>query len=292
MIMDIDDYLRSMGVEAQRAEKIAHDDTISATIYKIILKDKTQLVLKICADPNRYRRETYFLDRLKNLLPVPRITHRNQAKRAILMEYIDGAPLSAHLSNDLAHQMGALLAHLHQIPADKYGDLSKIGSPNSDPIQEMQSYFQESLGECRPVLDPSLLERAEQYFEDHLPDPESLDGPCIVHRDYKPGNIMADQNRIRAIIDWENARGSFAEEDFAQMDHLAWSQNARSKKPFLKGYESIRPLPAWEQVLPFLRLCKALGAIGFTIRRQTWQGIHRSIYEKNLRILKELIDKA
>ena len=293
MNLPVDEYLRLMSIEAAKIEKIAHEKSMSSNVYQILSKDQTPMILKICFNPERYRRETYYLDRLKNQLPVPGIIERlepvKERQGAILMQFLAGAPLSnAELSDDLSYQMGSHLARLHRLSAEKYGDLSLNGPP-SEPIQELRLYFQESIEECQPVLPQSLLDKARKFFENNLPDPGQLDGPCIVHRDFKPGNIMADKCHIQGIIDWENARGSFAEEDFVQMDRLVWSEDARSKKPFLEGYAKIRPLPDIDPVLPLLRLCKALGAIGFTIRRGTWKTIHRATYEKNLEFLKNCV---
>ncbi len=41
-----------------------------------------------------------------------------------------------------------------------------------------------------------------------------MDGTCVVHRDYRPGNLIVHDGKLQGIIDWTGARTSFAEEDF------------------------------------------------------------------------------
>jgi hypothetical protein len=103
---------------------------------------------------------------------------------------------------------------------------------------------------------------------------------------YKPGNIMIEDSHIRGLIDWEITKFYFAEEDFAQMEYLVWEQYPETKTAFLDGYRSIRKLPDFVSFMPLLRVDKALGAIGFTIARKTWKGLHKFVFEKNMEYLR------
>lgn len=59
---------------------------------------------------------------------------------------------------------------------------------------------------------------------------DSVDGPCIVHRDFRPGNIIVNEGKIQGIIDWAGARASFVEEDFCPLEFGEWPVTDRSKK--------------------------------------------------------------
>ncbi len=75
-----------------------------------------------------------------------------------------------------------------------------------------------------------------------------------------------DRDLIQGIIDKSSAHGDFAEKDFVE-----WSTSRPYKDPFLAGYASIRKVPSYERTLPLLRLKKAIGTIGFTVRKGIWQ---------------------
>ncbi len=70
------------------------------------------------------------------------------------------------------------------------------------------------------------------------------------------------------------------------MDQLVWAHDESSKKDFFDGYASIRRVPDLEKLLPLLRVSKALGAIGFTIRNGTWQARDKEIFERNYMFVK------
>jgi Ser/Thr protein kinase RdoA (MazF antagonist) len=262
----VEEYLQALDLKVRVVTPVVHEDAISSTVYKIDLQNRKTAILKICYSPDRYRRELYFLESLKTQFLVPsvfgKVEPSIELKGAILMECLSGDPLSeSTLSSDMAFTMGHLLASLHLLGAKKYGDLSLGEGIPSDPIRELTLDFQESLVECKDILSASLLSQVEQYFATNLPLADRLDGPCIVHRDFKPGNIIAEKQKVLGVIDWENSRGSFAEEDFVRMDLLVWSHSEKSKQPFLEGYQSVRKLPNIEEMLPFLRIVRALGAI-------------------------------
>jgi len=287
--MKINEYIKNLNLDIKSITKIEHEDTRSSDVYQILLKNNVQLILKVCFDALRYKRELYFLNRLKDIIPVPKVIDkiepREEQQGVILMECLPGEVLNFFtFTNEMSFKMGELLAQLHEIRTNNYGDLT-IPDQKSDPIKEIWNYINESVDECKDVVVPSLLNICLKYLEQNMVKTEYLDGPCIVHRDYKPGNVLTYNNKITGIIDWEGAKSSFAQEDFARMDHIIWDRNLSSKKPFLDGYASVRKLPNIEEVMPLLRVSKCLGAIGFTIARKTWQTRDKEIYKRNILFL-------
>jgi hypothetical protein len=90
---------------------------------------------------------------------------------------------------------------------------------------------------------------------------------------------MALDGKLTGIIDWSSSRASFAEEDFCPMKHQGWAEFA--------GYSNIRPVPKYAQIIPLLRLAKAL-AMGFTIRTNTWQTRNADFYEMNRKFIEKM----
>ena len=163
--MKLDNYIRKLNLEIQSSTKIEHKDSLSSFVYKLLLKNNTELILKICYDPGRYRRELYFLNRLKGLIPVPKIVGQVEPKEelqgAILMECLQGEVLNyTALTHNQASKMGELLGRVHEIRTKKYGDLTNINeiNKNKNPIQEMFDYLHESILECKGIVSKFLLD--------------------------------------------------------------------------------------------------------------------------------------
>jgi hypothetical protein len=73
------------------------------------------------------------------------------------------------------------------------------------------------------------------------------------------------------------------------MEFGEWSDNMGNKNSFLEGYASVRKIPDYHRILPFLRLSRAIGAIGFTVKRGTWQGKGSKIYQFNRQYLESFL---
>jgi Ser/Thr protein kinase RdoA (MazF antagonist) len=112
-----------------------------------------------------------------------------------------------------------------------------------------------------------------------------VDGPCIIHRDFRPGNALVCDDKIQGIIDWSSARAGFAQEDFCPLELGEWSESPLLKKSFLAGYAFIRPVPDYSAMMPLLRLSRAFATIGFMVKNGTWDNKHARVYQINYRFL-------
>ena len=295
--MPLQNYLEKLALKnIQSIEKIVHENSLSSSIY-LITQNAQKYILKIPYNEIRYFREVYFLNFLKDKIKIPKIIKTIEPEEklsgAILMEYIDGDILNAKtLTKTQAFQMGELLACVHNIPCKYFGDVAKneLNSTNNLTFQKiLKDDFFESLEECQNVLPDDFLKKIELFFSDQIEHLPNLDGPKITHRDFKPGNIIYKNGKIEALIDFEISKFNFAEEDFAQIEYLVWDNFPNTKKDFLDGYKSIRKLPDFDKILPLLRVIKALGAIGFTVVRNTYKNEHKFVFDKNLEFLKNKI---
>lgn len=290
------EYLSWLKLDVVSMQKIEHDDSISSEVFKLQKKDGSFQILKIYFDAPRWRRECYFLKMLPSIIPCAEILDvippAEERRGAILMSYLEGHPLrSENLTKELAFQMGELLACIHSIPINRYGDLTTPGQ-ECNPKEELRSYFERSIEESKAVLPKEFLEKCRRYFDRHVTELTMLDGPCVAHCDYRPGNVMVSDGKIQGIIDWEIAHGGFSQEDFAHMEHMVWSKNDASKEAFLQGYARHRKVPSFEGSLPILRFCKALGVIGFIITKGTWQKVHHEIFNANAAFLTDQVGGA
>jgi Ser/Thr protein kinase RdoA (MazF antagonist) len=286
----ISTYQQLLNVQDATFSRIDHEDAMVAVVYKITHSDGEQLILKICDRPNDYLREVLFLKHFAGILPVPKIIQVVEPTEgihgAILMECLPGALLKTDdLTGTLAYEIGRCLALIHLNPLPVYEDpISR--DFNSDPRVYFTLKFEEGLEECRHHLPIELINQSQSYYEANVDLLMAVDGPCIVHRDFRPGNLIVHNGKLQGIIDWSGARASFAEEDFCSMEHGEWAHNPHVKKSFLAGYASIRPVPDYHHLIPFLRLNKAIATIGFSVKRGTWESSR--VYQYNRQFLETL----
>jgi len=263
-----------------------------AIVYQLTDPHGNQSILKICPRTPDYLREAYFLKHFETQLPVPKIISlippESGLHAAILMEYIPGTILKTEdFTPSLAEEAGAILARIHLNRTTGYGDLTQAQDLQQDPGASFNLKLEEAFTECTGHLPNALLAQCRHYYHAHLNLLASTDGPCITHRDFRPGNLLAKNNQLTGIIDWSSARASFAEEDFCSMEHGVWAFDSRSKQYFLDGYARIRPLPNYQRIMPLLQLSKAMATIGFLVKQGTWNKQNSKLYQLN----REFIDR-
>lgn len=286
----IDLYKARLNLQNATFSRIDHNDALVAVVYRITLATEKQFILKTCNRINDYLREVHFLTHFAELLPVPRIIQvvppEENLHGAVLMEYIPGHLLQHdELTETLAYDIGRSLAKIHLNRLPGYGDPVQCDF-NSDPRIYFTSKFDEGLKECSANLPKDLIEKCRQYYDSHVDLLLSVDGPCIVHRDFRPGNLIVDDGKLQGIIDWAGARASFAEEDFCSFEHGEWP--TKIKESFLSGYASIRPVPDYNRILLFLRLNKAVATVGFTVKTGKWNTTSAELYQYNRRFLETI----
>lgn len=268
-----------------------HEDAMVASVFKISQPRCPDLILKVCPRQGDFLRESYFLSRFASQIPVPKIIQLIEPEQgldgAILMECISGDLLSSKtITHALAQVSGSLLARIHLEKTEGYGDLTEPVHLNADPRIPFTLKFEEGFTECKKHLPKSLLETCRYHFDKDINLLLSADGPCVTHRDFRPGNLIASHRNICGIIDWSSAKGGFAEEDFCPLEFGEWPESCKAS--FLKGYASIRTIPHYKPMMPLLCLNRALAVIGFTIKRGTWESKHSSLYQFSRRYLESL----
>jgi len=288
--MNLQVYKQQLSLQQATFIRINHTDSIIAEVYKVVTFDKKTFILKICPRVDDYHREVFFLCKLKDCIPVPQIIATvepsNSHFGAILMEYLKGELLEeADWSNDLAFEVGVVLARLHNNRADGFGDLTKPDTLVREPNLYFNEKFQEELNECKEHLPKNLIGKCSAYLDSCQSFLAKVDGPCIVHRDFRPGNMIVLQRRLQGIIDWSSARSGFAEQDFCSIEHFKWGSYSKYKQTLLDGYSSIRPVPSYQSILPLLQIARALGVIGYTFKSKTWDNSNSGLYRYNRRFL-------
>lgn len=266
--------------------KIDHDEGMVATVYKILEQNSRPCILKVCESPFDYANEVYFLGYFSKQISVPKIISTvppgEENFGAVLMEYLPGDLLTPHaITKEIAFEIGKSLAIIHENKTNGFGYLNRNLELSPDHILHFKAKFEEGIDECKGHLPKDTILKSLNYFNDSLKLLEQVDGPCIIHRDFRPGNIIIHQNTLRGIIDWSSVRSGFAEDDFCSIEHGEWGNFNGYKNVFLDGYRSVRTVPSYNAVIPLLRLNRAIAVIGFTVKRNTWSNIHARPYKFN-----------
>lgn len=284
-------YRRKLNLPNAVYTYIDHEDAMVAAVFKILQPGSPDLILKVCSRNGDFLRESYFLSRFADKIPVPKIIQLIEPEvgldAAILMECVQGDLLKSEIvTKALAWEIGSLLARIHLEHADGYGDLTNPSHLSNDPRISFTMKFEEGLEECKGHLPDSLLETCRCRFNKDINLLLSADGPCVIHRDFRLGNLIASDGKVRGIIDWSSGRGGFAEDDFCPLEFGEWPADCKSF--FLEGYASIRRVPDYKLMMPLLRLSRAVAAVGFTVKRDTWKSKNSKLYQFNLSYLESL----
>ncbi len=131
----------------------------------------------------------------------------------------------------------------------------------------MDERFQLWIRTCTGVVPQRKLAEIEGVFAALSADLPAPDGPCWVHADFRPANVLVEDGRITGLIDFESARGGSADFDFVKVSHALFDTLAGSRDAFLAGYDAIRPHPDLARTLPYYRLHNAVGGLAWCIRR-------------------------
>lgn len=194
------------------------------------------------------------------------------------------------LTAELANEIGVLLAKIHLNRTDAFGDLTKDESMVRDPRIYFSDKFEESFSECLGHLPDEILRKCSDCFKDKRDLLLSVDGPCIIHRDFRPGNILINKGKVSGVIDWASGRSGFAEDDLCPLEMGEWGDNKNIKEAFLKGYATIRPAPDYSAIMPLLLLNRAIAAIGFTVKIGTWDNRDAELYQRNRIIMQQILE--
>lgn len=146
--------------------------------------------------------------------PIFEFDGADSLERAYVVGFVDGETLPRRLLDapefGLARerfcaQAGELLARLHAIDPADAGFLA--GTPDSrDPLAAILARL-DAWGEAHPAL-----ELAVRWLERHRP---SAAPRCLLHGDFRTGNIMLGPEGIRAVLDWECCHLGAPAEDLA-----------------------------------------------------------------------------
>jgi len=248
-------------------------DSNSSDVYLLTLTNDQKVILKVPYNSEKCKREIRALKLLAGKLPVPQILNSyigdDDIPSAMLLSYIDGKSMAGVVSADLAFQMGELLARLHSNTLKKYGSIETEGVTDEDRvyINNISKVVNDNAFYCEKVMEAKKFDKCMEIFNYYFSNFPALDGPCLVHTDFRMGNILVNDSKIVGLIDFEVAHGGSADSDFTLISNEVWNCYDGTKESFLEGYKTIRKPPDIEKALPFYEFYTAFTRIGWCIKR-------------------------
>lgn len=274
------------------SDAVAPAESYSSTVRLLTLKSGERVVLKIPYTPVKFMREVTALQHLTDL-PVPRIIDARapagDSTGALLISYLPGDPMQVPAPLDLERALGRLLAglHLHRLPA--FGEVHEsLVAGGLGWWVTMGKRFDLWVKTCQGVVADDLLVRMRQAHDELSADLPEADGPCWVHADFRPGNVLVAEGRITGLIDFESARGGSADLDFVKVSHALFDAQPESRAAFLTGYDEVRPHPDIDRSLPYYRLHNAVGGLAWCIRRTDVQD---PFYRDNYEVVQQILER-
>ncbi len=153
----------------------------------------------------------------------------------------------ANTRRRLIGQLAEDLVRIHQISPDDVAAAPNMRgpAPREDPLvyyrREAESMFRVFLLNPHPAIEWAFrwLDRQIAW----LPKPERL--PCVVHGDFRIGNVMYDEEGLTALLDWEGTHIGEPEEDIAWLCTRVWrfgkndleAGGIASREDWIRAYE-------------------------------------------------------
>ena len=159
---------------------------------------------------------------------------RDDGMAFMVLEAIDGETIARKIQRDdeyatarprLASDFGDALARIHAL------DVSTIdGLEHTDQLAYYTDVL-DSLGQPHPVL-----ELVRNWLIDTQPVSSQT---CVVHGDFRLGNIIVGHDGLRAVIDWELAHLGDPMEDLGWLCVKAWRFGGSAPVAGLGEYETL-----------------------------------------------------
>jgi aminoglycoside phosphotransferase (APT) family kinase protein len=154
---------------------------------------------------------------------VPHILATDFAGGTIISEHVDGESIprrilrlveaNAGLGARLASDCGTALAMIHQMPTDEFQSLNNLASSNRY-ADEMERLL-ESLKAPHPTFRLGIRWLRRHAFDE-------VATPSVVHGDFRLGNLLASEEGMGAVLDWELVHLGDPMEDLAWLCLRTW----------------------------------------------------------------------
>lgn len=173
------------------------------------------------------------------------LTRDDDLGDGFIMQWLDGEALGARIVRSdlyrqirptLAYEYGRIAARIHNIELEHSGLQEKLTVVMPDEFIDQMWQGYKQLDTPQPMIDYTA-----RWLKDHVPESPRV---CLVHNEFRNGNIMISPARVVAVLDWEGAHIGDPMRDLGWLCTNAWRYG--SDKPvggfgcyedLFRGYE-------------------------------------------------------
>ena len=169
---------------------------------------------------------------------------------ALITERLPGRSLELSWSevpesrrDELAEETGRLLARLHEIELERFGELPGVDGPREETWRAcVARHFDVTLSEALEAgaFDEAECARFQALFEREAPNLDAIAGARLVHRDFHYSNLLHEGGRLTGVLDFEWALAGDPEADLLNANAIA-QVSERAKERWLAAYRELRP---------------------------------------------------
>lgn len=209
-------------------EKVKMQEGLCNEVF-FLRAEKGKFILKIAKDKARkleLDKEYNIINNLKNLVDLPRIYlyQKNEKNSLFIMEFVEGEKPTL-FSDNILKKMATTLKKVHQIHSTKnqvnFNNLIKLAEQNMNENKLDLDEF---------VKDGKTYEPADilQYLKDNQP----IANECLVHGDYRPKNLLLQNDKIY-VLDWGL---SFVGDPYYDLAIIKWYFSEDEFNKFIQFY--------------------------------------------------------
>jgi aminoglycoside phosphotransferase (APT) family kinase protein len=194
-------------------------------------------------------------------VPVPRVVGcvtDDEGVTSLVSRYVAGETIARRILRDerfteargvLTRQLGEAAARLHRIEPGSVPGLVPV-----EPLTSLVVRLDE-LGEPHPAFELAL-----RWLTDNRPGSARPD--CVVHGDFRLGNVIVDERGLAAVLDWELAHLGDPAEDLGWLCSPAWRFGAPrpvagvgERDELLRAYASVSGVEIDPATLHWWEVC-------------------------------------
>lgn len=259
--------LKRMAGGASKEQFMFHfkHDGVSEPFGLVLRMDPLEGIVETCR-----LREAQLIAAMDGVVPLPPIfmvdpEGEHLGQPGVLMHFISGVTQPSNMDGQSVSGIGStygeyaeplaknFLKHLVAVHSwtdwdDKQLDTFVYPRPNTNDAARLQVNWWSHVWAMDKVEPVPLVTYAEQWLRRNAP---VCDAPCVVHADFRMGNLMFDEPscEITAVLDWELAHFGDFHEDLAwalQVLFGSWNEhgefmvcNLIPRRQFLAEYERL-----------------------------------------------------
>ncbi|MFO7794108.1 MAG: aminoglycoside phosphotransferase family protein [Candidatus Nanohaloarchaea archaeon] len=244
--------LKYLDSEPSEVEEI--EGGLNSHTYRVSVEDSDYIIqVGEASEPHELKNCVKSFEFLKESdVPVPEVVSGLKEHESLyftIVEFIEGETLGEDFTGSEAEKAGKILAKIHSFR--EFDEAGWIEWKENEP--EVTGFDEDSLkNRIRQLME----ERAELFEERGLDElakvanqfsnkyyqriPENF-RPVFVHHDFNPGNILAKDGEITAVLDLDYAHSSHPQRDLAKASNKFWLRGG-DREDFYRGYKQVREI--------------------------------------------------